>query len=286
MGKVLISADSSCDLYPDLYSTHQVLIIPLSINMEGSSYLDGLEVKADDLYASVLRCKRIPTTSAPAPATFYLAWKPYIEQGYEVVHLSLNSAFSCSCQNAKLAAQELPGVFVVDSRTISTAMGLLVLQAAEMRDQGMEANEIADRLLRIRYRPRTEFLLDTLEYAHKGGRCSVLQMLGANLLRLRPCLRINRMGELSVSRKFRGSFPAVTLQYAKYMLDAADIDGSRVFVSHTGMAAPVLDQVVNFVKQSGKFQEVLVTRSGCTISCHGGPNTLAIFYMTKDDTAG
>ncbi len=280
MGKILISADSACDLFPDLYTQFNIHIIPLSINMEGKSYLDGIEIKPDDIYASVLRCKRIPATSAPAPGTFYMAWKPYIQQGYEIVHLSMNSRFSCSYQNAKIAAQELLGVSVIDTKSISTAMGLLILQAVRMRDEGASAQEITQCVRKMRKRLRTEFLLDTLEYAHKGGRCSVLQMFGANLLRLHPCLKLNERGELSVSKKFRGSFSLAAMEYTRYMLDFPHIDGKRVFVSHTGISAPVLDRVTEQVKASGMFQEVLVTRSGCAISCHGGPNTLAVFYMT------
>ena len=282
MGKVLISADSACDLFPDLFRQFDIHIIPLSIHMEGNSYLDGLEIKPDEIYASVLRCKKIPTTSAPAPGAFYMAWKPYLQQGYEIVHLSMNSKFSCSYQNARIASQELPGVSVVDTKSISTAMGLLILQAAQMRDNGASAQEIVQEIRKMRNRLRTEFLLDTLEYAHKGGRCSVLQMFGANLLKLHPCLRIDQRGELSVSKKIRGSFSSAAMEYTRYMLDCPEIDRKCAFVSHTGVSRPLLERVVEEVKTSGEFEEVLVTRSGCTISCHGGPNTLAIFYMTVE----
>ncbi|MCI9273673.1 MAG: DegV family protein [Clostridiales bacterium] len=283
MGRVLISADSGCDLFPNLYSDYQVFMIPLSIHMEGRSFLDGVEIQPDDIYASVLRSKKIPTTAAPPPADFYRAWKPHVDQGDQVVHISINSGFSCSYQNANLAARELGNVFVVDSRSISTAMGLLVLRAAKMRDQGFTAPEIAQTIKQMRHRLRTEFLLDTLEYAHKGGRCSILQCFGANLLRLRPCLKVNRLGEISVSKKFRGSFTSVVEQYVDYMLNVSKIDGERVFISHTGVSSSVLESVIEKVEQSGIFQEILVTRSGCTISCHGGPNTLGIFYMTKEE---
>lgn len=282
MGKILISADSACDLFPDLFLQFGIHIVPLSIHMEGNSYLDGVEIKPDDIYASVLRCKKIPTTSAPAPGAFYMAWETYLQRGYEVVHLSMNSKFSCSYQNARIAAQEMPGVSVVDTKSISTAMGLLILQAARMRDEGASAQEIVQGIRNMRHRLRTEFLLDTLEYAHRGGRCSVLQMFGANLLRLHPCLKIDQRGELAVSKKIRGSFSSAAMEYTKYMLDFPEIDKKRAFVSHTGVSGPLLERVVEQVKSCGKFEEVLVTRSGCTISCHGGPNTLAIFYMTTE----
>lgn len=176
--------------------------------------------------------------------------------------------------NAHLAARELGTVFVVESRTISTAMGLLVLRVAQMRDQGISAQEIDSQFKQIRHRHRTEFLLDTLEYAFKGGRCSMLQCYWANLIRFRPCLGDNRLWEISVSKKFRGSFSSVAELYTDYMLENSTIDSER-------MSLQVLDWVVQKVEQAGIFQEILVNRSGCTISCHCGPNTL-FFYMTKD----
>lgn len=280
MGKVLISADSGCDLFPTLYKDYKINIVPLYITMEGSCLLDGKETDADAIFESVQRTKKIPKTSAPPPSDFYASFKPYIEQGYEIVHIAMNSVFSCSYQNACIAAEEFKGVYVIDSRTISTAMGLLVLQAAEMRDNGKSAKEIADHITAVRHKPRCEFVLDTLEYAYKGGRCSVLQMFGANLLRLRPCLKVDSSGVLSVYKKFRGSFSQVALQYAQAILDYKDIDYSRVFISHTGISQTILDSVVDVIKAAGKFKDILITRCGCTISCHGGPNTLAVFYMT------
>jgi DegV family protein with EDD domain len=277
--KVLISSDSCCDLFPDLYKKYNINIIPLYISIEGKSLRDQIEINPEDIYLNVEATKKIPKTAAPTPTDFSNSFKPYLDEGYEIVHLSINSNFSCSYQNACIAAAELKGVYVIDTLTISTAMGLLVIKAAQMRDSGISAAEIAKKLEEIKSKPNTSFLLDNLEYAHKGGRCSTLQMLGANLLRLRPCLHVDQQGIIKVIKTFRGNFAQAIVSYTKYMLEQLDIDYSRVFISHTGMAKELLDKVINMVKAEGKFKEILVTTTGCTIACHGGPNTLAVFYM-------
>ena len=279
--KVAITSDSGCDLFPELYKQYNVGIIPLYINMENKSLRDGIEVNPPDIFASVSRTKKIPKTAAPSPADFEALFRPYIEDGFEVVHISMNSVFSCSYQNADLAAQEFEGVYVIDSKTLSTAQGLLVIRAVEMAREGNSAKEIYDYISSIRHKPFTHFVLDTLEYAYRGGRCSRLTLFGSNLLKLRACLAVDAEGIISVCKKFRGNFPQVALAYADYMMSQPDIDYSRVFISYTSLADAVLHSVIARIKREKKFKEILITKTGCTVSCHGGPNTLAIFYMKK-----
>lgn len=279
--KVAVTSDSGCDMFPELYKQYNVGIVPLYINMENKSLRDGMEINPPDIFASVPRTKKIPKTAAPPPADFSALFRSYIEDGYEIVHISLNSVFSSSYQNAFLAAQEFDGVYVIDSKTLSTAQGLLVIRAVEMAREGVSAQDIYDHILSIRHKPFAHFVLDTLEYAYRGGRCSILTMFGANLLKLRPCLAVDANGVLSVGKKFRGNFPQVALAYTEYMLSQPDIDYRRVFISYTSLADEVLRSVIERIKQEEKFKEILITKTGCTISCHGGPNTLAIFYMKK-----
>ena len=278
---VLISTDSACDLFPDLYKQRGVTIVPLSINIGDKSYKDVFEIGPDELFQDYKRTKRLPKTSAPPPIDFFEVFRKAAENGDSVVHLAMNSKFSSSYQNACIAAQEFDNVYVVNTYTLSSAQGLLVLRAADMRDAGCSAQEIYDQMEQDKKKVRTYVLLDTLEFAYRGGRATMLQMFGANLLKLRPCLLLNTSGELSVHKKFRGNFRQVCREYARFVLSQPNQDSGRAFVSTTGMDQALFDEIVGMVKDSGQFQEVLTSRAGCAMTTHTGPNTLVVFYMEK-----
>ena len=277
--KVIISSDSGCDLFPDIYRERGIEIVPLYINMEGRSLTDREEVTPEDVFESVARTRKIPKTAAPAPADFFSLFQKYAARGCEIVHLSMNGKFSASYQNACLAAAELPNVFVIDTCNASTGIGISVLRAADLRDEGMSGKRIYEKVLAEKKRVRSHVLLDTLEYVRLSGRASILQSLGANLLRLRPCLSMDSKGDLDVEKKFRGNYAQVTKEFVRFALGGDDMDDKRLMVSHTGLAPALLDGALEIIRGLRKFQEVLVTRAGCTMTCHAGPNTLALFYL-------
>lgn len=278
---VVITSDSSCDLFPDLYKQYGVEIVPLYITIEGETYRDVFEINPDDLFRNYEKTHRLPKTSAPPPADFFAVFKKQVESGNDVVHIAMNSKFSSSYQNACIAAEEFDNVYVVDTFTLSSAEGLLVLRAAEMRDAGKSAKQIYNQLEIDRTKIQTNVLLDTLEYAYRGGRASMLQMFGANLLKLRPCLLLDTRGVLSVRTKFRGNYPQVCREYIRYVLGLPNIDGRRAFLSTTGMDPALFAELKKMVEDSGVFQEVLTSRAGCTMTVHTGPNTLVLFYKEK-----
>ncbi|NLJ31327.1 MAG: DegV family protein [Clostridiales bacterium] len=278
---VIISADSACDLFPDLYKRYAVEIVPLYIEIEGKSYRDVFEINPDRLFESVRKTNRLPRTSAPPPADFFTLFQKCVQNGDSVVHLAMNSKFSSSYQNACMAAAEMENIYVVDTRTLSSAQGILVLRAAEMRDAGKTAEEIYEAMERDKMKIRTNVLLDTLEFAYRGGRASMLQMFGANLLKLRPCLLLNTDGVLSVRKKFRGNFEQVCREYLRFVLDQPNADGERAFLTTTGMEQRLFESLKKLVEDSGKFRQVLTSRAGCAMTTHTGPNTLVLFYKEK-----
>lgn len=278
---VLISADSACDLFPDLYRKYGIEIVPLSISIDGKSYRDVFEIGPDELFSDYARTRRLPKTSAPPPVDFFEVFRRAQQNGDSVVHLAMNAKFSASYQNACIAAREFENVYVVNTCTLSSAQGLLVLRAAELRDQGKSAKEIFDRIERDKKRIRAYVLLDTLEFAYRGGRATMLQMFGANLLKLRPCLLLDSQGELSVCKKFRGNYKQVCREYARFVLSQPNPDGERAFVTTTGMDGELFGEIARMVRESGNFREVLTSRAGCAMTTHSGPNTLVIFYMEK-----
>ena len=279
---VSITTDRACDLFPDLYLQRDIGVVPLYISLEGQNLRDVFEASPDDLFESFSRTHKLPTTAAPAPADFFALFQKYTAAGNDIVHLAMNGKFSSSYQNAVLAAQKFPNVYVADTCTLSSALGLLCLRAADLRDAGASAKEIYEAMLRDKEKIRTHVLLDTLEYAYKGGRATMLQMFGANLLKLRPCLLLDHRGDLSVVKKFRGNFAQAAREYARYVLARPHIDGERAFVSTTGMDGGLFAEIVSTVRDSHIFREVLTSRAGCAMSCHTGPNTLVIFYKEQD----
>lgn len=277
----VVSADSACDLFPDLYRERGIEIVPLYINIEGRSYRDVFEIGPDELFRDYEKTHVLPKTSAPPPADFFELFRKASGNPDGVVHLAMNAKFSASCQNACIAAGEFGNVHVVDTRTLSSAQGLLVLRAADLRDEGKTAAEIAGRIELDAAKVRAYVLLDSLEFAYRGGRATMLQMFGANLLKLRPCLLLDTSGDLSVCRKFRGNFAQVCREYTRFVLSQPDAGGGRAFVTTTGMDPGLFEEIVRMVRDSGKFREVLTSRAGCTMTTHAGPNALVIFYLAK-----
>lgn len=278
---VAISSDSACDLFPDLYKQYHIDIVPLYIGIGGNSYRDVFEIGPDEVFQNYEQTRCLPKTSAPPPADFFALFKKHVDDGDDVVHIAMNSKFSSSYQNACIAAEEFNNVFVVDTCTLSSAEGLLALRAAEMRDRGMSAKEIYNRIETDKTKIQTNVLLDTLEFAYRGGRASLLQMFGANLLKLRPCLLLDTHGVLSVRKKFRGNYGQVCKEYIRFVLDLPNIDGERAFLSTTGMDTELFKSLEKMVRDSGKFKEVLTSRAGCSMTVHTGPNTLVLFYKEK-----
>ncbi len=279
--KIKITADSTCDLSPQLLERYQISIVPLYINMEGKSYKDGVDVQVGQLFDFADRTGTLATTSAASVQDYLDAFRPFVEDGYMVIHINISSHFSSSHQNARLAAQELGNVYVVDSLNLSTGTGHIVLEAAIRAQQGMAAQQIVDELQDLIPRVESSFVIDTLKYLHKGGRCSTVAALGANLLKLKPCIEV-RDGKMSVGKKYRGNWENVLEQYVTDRLTGReDIEKGRIFITHTPCSENAVKRVARKVKEIKAFDEMQETDAGCTIANHCGPNTLGILFIRK-----
>ena len=284
MKPVILSADSTCDLGQELKKRYQVKTCPFHVELDGKSYEDGVNLDPDTIYQVYGDKKILPKTSAINIADYEEAFRRWTKDGYEVVHITLGHGLSSAYQNCCIAAGEMPGVYVVDSKSLSTGSGLLVLEAAERIQAGMEAKQVAQEVQALTDRVSASFVIDTLEFLYKGGRCSALQMLGANLLSLKPSIVVNHEdGSMSVGKKYRGTLDKALLHYVKDQLGGrTDIEGKRAFITHSGISEERLSMVKKAVEQTGLFGEIFVTRAGCTISSHCGPNTLGVLFMTKE----
>lgn len=280
---IILSADSTCDLGDELRARYNVQYYPFHVILDGETYADGVDLMPDQIYEVYREKKILPKTAAINTAEYVEYFKQWTDQGYEVIHLTLGSGLSATYNNCRLAAQELPGVYAIDSRNLSTGSGLLVIEAAERIAAGMPAAQIAEEVQALTSHSQASFIIDTLEFLYKGGRCSALAMLGANLLQLKPCIEVNPAdGSMNVGKKYRGSLDKALSQYVRDKLEGcADLKTDRVFITHSGISQERIDMVRDLVKQYADFKEIYVTRAGCTISSHCGPNTLGVLFMTN-----
>ena len=281
MSKIKITCDSTSDLSRELYERYDISVIPLCVSMGEDCRQDGVDVTPEDLYAYVSASGKLPTTSAIPVGAYEDFFRPFVEEGCEVVHINLSSELSSSHQNARLAAAELGNVHVVDSKSLSTGSGHLVILAAELAAADYTAAEIAAALEEMKGKLDVSFVLQTLDYLHKGGRCSSLAMLGANMLKLRPEI-VMEEGKLHVGKKYRGSMEKSILDYVKGRLQGVEnLNHDRIFVTHSGVPEEILEKVEALVKELQPFEEVICTRAGSTISCHCGPACLGVLFMRK-----
>lgn len=281
--QVVITADSTCDLPEELVVQNDIEIIPLSVLLGENSYLDGIEVHPQDIYDYVSKSGVLPKTAAVTPAQFADVFKRLTDEGKQVVHISLSSAISSTHQNASLAACEFDNVYCVDSKSLCTAEGLLVLKACDLRDKGFDAKKIAARLNALVPKLSTTFVLDSLEYLHKGGRCSGVARFGANVLGLKVSIaEDNATGKLDVAKKYRGKIEAVYKQYLNDCLeDIHKIDTERIVIANSGGVSGEILSYAKGVAEAKGFKEIIFADAGCTISSHCGPKTFAIFYIRK-----
>ncbi len=279
MKKTVITADSPIDLSAEQASRYGIKIIPLHVILDSKDYLDGVDITPDDIYRAYNEKKILPSTSAISVAEYEAFFKNFTDEGYDVVHLSLSSAISSTHQNAKIAAMELANVHIVDSRRLSTGMAVLAIKGIEMVESGVSAAEVAANLTAMRDKVSTSFLLETLTYMNKGGRCSALTVLGANILGIKPTIENLNDGSLVVGKKYRGKAEAVRRQYIDEKLSTPGIDYSRIFVDHSGIDETELDELKAYIEDNYDFKEVLVSRAGSTISTHCGPGTFALMFM-------
>lgn len=281
MSNIVITSDSTTDLGAALIERYNVSIIPLGVTLGDKTYRDGIDITPDDIYEHHRKTGELPKTTAANVGECIDFFRPFAEAGKTVIHFTLSSEMSSTYNNTCLAASEFENVFVVDTRNLSTGGGLLVVAAAEMVNQGLEAKEIVEKIEELKPCVDASFVIDKLDYLHKGGRCSAVAVLGANLLKLKPCIEVKN-GAMGVGKKYRGKYSDVTKEYAIERLgDGSDIDLDRVFVTHAGCDPEIVEGVVETVKNALPFKEVFVTRASCTISAHCGADTLGVLFVRK-----
>ena len=283
MSRILLSADSTCDISGELLESTGARLFPMHIILGEKSYNDGVDIKPDDIYANFNATGKLPKTAAVNVGEYYDHFKPFVEQGYDIIHINLGSALSSSYQNCVAAAKKLGHLYPVDSCNLSSGSGHLVIEASKMIKEGLPASEIAQQLRALTPKCHTSFVIDKLDYLRAGGRCSTLAMLGANLLRIKPSINVNNSdGSMTVGKKYRGPLEKVLVTYVHEKLEQYDkIRDERIFVTHAGIGEKYVKIVRDEVEKLKYFRNIYTERASCTISSHCGPGTIGILFMTE-----
>ena len=282
---VRIFADSTCDLSPELLRRYRIGLIPLHVVLGEEEYKDGENVTPEEIYAWSDANKQPPKTSAVSMEDVSAAFKEALDAGDEVVAFAISSSMSTTINVMRLSAQDLDAeekVTVIDTMNLSTGGGLLVLAAAEMAARGMSRAQIEENILALRSRVRASFVVDTLTYLHRGGRCSGVAALAGGALKLHPRIAVSE-GKMAPGKKYRGAMKHVVLAYAQDMEEELkQADAQRVFITHSGCPQEEIDAVKAYVASLGRFEEIHVTRAGGVISSHCGPGTLGVLFIAGE----
>ena len=283
MRPIKIISDSTADLPKELIEKYDIEVLPLSVTLGEKSFKDGVEICAQDIFKFYEETKNLPKTSAVSVLEYTEAFTPWVEKGYDVVHFAISSTMSACFQNATIAAVEIGHVWTINSENLSSGIGLLVVLAAELAAKGESAEVIFKHIEEAKKRVDASFILNQLEFLHKGGRCGGVAALGANLLKLKPCIEVHE-GKMKVGKKYRGAYEKCALDYIHDRLDGNDnIESNIIFLTWAGVDAHLLKEIEKEIKKCHKFHTVIVNEAGSTITGHCGPGTFGILYFRKEN---
>lgn len=282
MGSIKIFADSTCDLPADWIEQYRIGIVPLYVTFPEQTYRDGVDLTVPELYRKVAETGKLPKTAAPSPADFIQAFSPYVQEDRPILFISLSSELSSTYQNARIAAEEFAEgmVTVFDSLNLSAGIGLQVMKAVQAAAEGKSMSEIVDLLTAVRPQVETEFIIDSLDYLYKGGRCSGMQNLVGSLLKIRPVIKVID-GKMTPAYKIRGSREKVLDQLLNNALSRLpEMDNDIIFITHS-----LADEDAALLKKALEAKTaariVAVSNAGCVISSHCGAKTIGILYTKK-----
>ena len=278
--RVKLTADSTCDLSPELIRKYGIGIAPLSVIIDGEVFHDGVDVTPRDIFRAVDAGKSVRTAAVNA-YEYREFFTEQLQDCDQIVHVCISSEFSTCYNDAVEAARHLENVYVVDSRNLSTGSGLLVLEGTDMAAGGTDGEKIAETLRERTGLVDASFTVHSIDYLHRGGRCSGLEALGAKLLHIRPSIVV-KDGKMHPGEKYRGRYEHYLKHYiADALADDSSIDFSRVFITHSPSEEGLVRFAIDTVKSYGLFREVLETMAGCTVCTHCGPDTLGVLFMRK-----
>lgn len=280
-----IIADSTCDLSKELIQKYDIEILPLHILLGEEEYLDGVNISPEEIYKWSDANKTTPKTSALDLNTPIEAFGKYLEEGREIVCFSISDEMSTTGNIMRMAVEELEAqdkVKIVNSANLSTGIGLMVIEAALMAESGENAQTIAERMEKLKPLVRASFVVDTLVYLYRGGRCSGLAALAGGALKLHPRIVVEE-GKMKPGKKYRGNIGKATMDYVRDMeAELRKAGKDRVFITHSGCDAQLVAEVREYLVSLNHFEEILETVAGGVVSSHCGPGTLGVLFIAEE----
>ncbi len=285
MGNISIIADSTCDLSKEILERYQIKTFPLHIHLGEEEFFDGVNVSPEELYRWSDANKATPKTSTVSPGEAQEVLKKALESADEVICFCISEDMSACAQVMRLAVQELEvedKVFVVNSASLSTGIGLQIIEVAVMAQNGLPAKVIVDKIKDLQPYVRASFVVDTLTYLHRGGRCSGLAAMAGSTFKLHPYIGVVD-GKMKPGKKYRGKMETVIRDYVKDLTpELKRAHKERVFITHSGCEQTILDGVKAQLEELKYFEEILTTRAGSVISSHCGPGTLGVLFIAGE----
>lgn len=279
--KIAITCDSVCDLSQELIKQNNISILPISIILGDETFSDGVNINSQKIFDYVAKNKQLPKTSAINEFQYAEFFKEHLNGVDALIHFTISSDMSSCFNNAKKAASTLKNVYVIDSRNLSTGVGLQVLYACMLRDKGEKLENIVKKIEARKQFVQASFVVERLDYLYKGGRCSALQLLGANLLKIRPSI-IVKNGKMDVHKKYRGKMKDVVKDYVKDTLNEFNTyDKSICFITYSSATEDMVEAAKSTLKEFANFENVYITTAGATVTSHCGENTLGILYYNN-----
>ncbi len=282
MRNIILSTDSTSDLNQEILDTYNIKQYPYSIIVGDKSYKDNVDISPEDIFRIYEEDKLLPKTAAINVAEYMDYFDHILGENNQVIHINLAASLTSAHNNCLLAAEELEGIYPVNSQNLSSGSGLLVLKAIDLMEEGLEADDLVKELENHRNKIHMSFILDTLDFLHAGGRCSKIASLGANLLKIKPVINVdNQSGAMTIGNKYKGSLVKTLKKYIKDKLVSIDnINPHRIFLVHSGVDQKYIDIAKEEIMKVINFEKIYVTTASCTISCHCGPNTIGIAFET------
>ncbi len=282
MEKIKIIADCSCDLSEELIREYDISIVPMHIMIDKTAYSDCVDISPSEIYGWVEKNKYLPKTSAPSPGEIVEVFRKYEEQYDRFICFTISSELSSSIQSFQIAAQ-LCGieekVFVIDSRNLSTGIALLIIQAAQMVQSGMNASDITKQIQQLIPYVRTSFVTDSLSYLHKGGRCTAVESLFGSAMKIHPIIQVED-GKMIPGQKLRGNLDRVyEAYYQEIRKKLVSASKERVILTYSGRNEEEVSKLKERIENEYDFKEVLLAKTNCTIACHCGPKAMGIIYL-------
>jgi DegV family protein with EDD domain len=282
MPNIKLITDSTADLSENLLKQHNIDTVPLIVNIGDESFFDGITLTTEAMYNKVEETGLMPKTAAASPGAFVEAFKPYIDEGYEVIYLGIGAKFSGTLQSAHAAKKLLDTdrITLIDSANLSSGSGLLLLKAAKFRDQGDDVKTIKEKIEALKPKVRSQFVINTLDYLHKGGRINGLQHMMGSMLRLKPIIKV-RDGEMHVGKKARGSIKnGINLLIKEVRALQDTLDDDFLMITHS-LAKSSHDYIDSSLRGTIPVKNIYETEAGCVISSHCGRGTIGILYIEK-----